>query len=132
MIANYVGRQWVKTHGEALPVLNPATGEELGRTPLSAGAELDAAVTAAAAAFPTWRRVPVTERVQYLFKLKALLEEQLDDTRRHHHAGVRQDAGRVARRAAPRDRERRGRVRHAHRSCRATTPRTSPPASTRS
>jgi len=79
MIANYVGGQWMKIEGpEALPVVNPATGEELGRTPLSSGVELDAAVTAAAAAFRDWRRVPVVERVQYLFKLKALLEDQLD------------------------------------------------------
>jgi len=79
MIANYVGGQWIKTQGvEVLAVFNPATGEELGRTPLSSGAELDAAVTAAGAAFRDWRRVPVVERVQYLFKLKALLEEQLD------------------------------------------------------
>ena len=79
MIANYVGGQWMKSEGaEALPVVNPATGEELGRTPLSSGGELDAAVTAAAAAFRDWRRVPVVERVQYLFKLKALLEDQLD------------------------------------------------------
>jgi malonate-semialdehyde dehydrogenase (acetylating)/methylmalonate-semialdehyde dehydrogenase len=78
MIANYVGGQWMKIEGtEALPVVNPATGEELGRTPLSSGAELDAAVTAAATAFRDWRRVPVVERVQYLFKLKALLEDQL-------------------------------------------------------
>ena len=45
MIANYVGGEWVKTQGEVLPVLNPATGEELGRTPMSSRAELDAAVT---------------------------------------------------------------------------------------
>ena len=75
MIANYVGGEWVKTQGEVLPVLNPATGEELGRTPMSSRAELDAAVTAAAAAFQEWRRIPAVERVQYLFKLKALLED---------------------------------------------------------
>ena len=79
MIANYVGGEWVKTHGDALPVLNPATGEELGQTPMSSRAELDAAVTAAAAAFQKWRRIPVVERVQYLFKLKTLLEDALDE-----------------------------------------------------
>ena len=54
-------------------MLNPATGEELGRTPLSSAAEVDAAARAAQAAFPGWRRVLVTERVQYLFRLKGLL-----------------------------------------------------------
>ena len=62
--------------------LNPATGEELGRTPLSPAAEVDAAVQAARRAFPGWRRVPVTERIQYLFKLKGLLEDQFEDIAR--------------------------------------------------
>ena len=67
---------------ESLAVLNPATGEELGRTPLSPAAEVDAAAQAARRAFPGWRRVPVTERIQYLFKLKSLLEEQFEDLSR--------------------------------------------------
>jgi malonate-semialdehyde dehydrogenase (acetylating)/methylmalonate-semialdehyde dehydrogenase len=63
-------------------VLNPATGEELGRTPLSPAAEVDIAVQSAQQAFPGWRRVPVTERVQYLFKLKGLLEEHFEEIAR--------------------------------------------------
>jgi malonate-semialdehyde dehydrogenase (acetylating)/methylmalonate-semialdehyde dehydrogenase len=58
------------------PVVNPATGEELARVPLSPGAEVDKAVQEAARAFPEWRRRPVVERVQYLFKLKGLLDDQ--------------------------------------------------------
>jgi len=33
-------------------------------------------------AFPAWRRTPPGERVQYLFKLKNLLEDQLDELAR--------------------------------------------------
>jgi len=36
-------------------------------------------VQAAAAAFPAWRRTPAGERIQYLFKLKNLLEEHIDE-----------------------------------------------------
>lgn len=80
---NYVEGQWrASAASESLAVLNPATGEEIGRTPLSSAAELDAAVQAAARAFPAWRRVPVGERIQYLFKLKALLEENFEDLAR--------------------------------------------------
>jgi malonate-semialdehyde dehydrogenase (acetylating)/methylmalonate-semialdehyde dehydrogenase len=57
----------------------PATGEELGRTPLSPAADVGTAVDAAARAFPAWRRVPVTERIQFLFKLKPLLEQQFEE-----------------------------------------------------
>ncbi len=40
------------------------------------------AVQAAADAFPAWRRTPPGERVQYLFKLKNLLEEHIDEIAR--------------------------------------------------
>jgi malonate-semialdehyde dehydrogenase (acetylating)/methylmalonate-semialdehyde dehydrogenase len=39
-------------------------------------------VKAAADAFPAWRRTPPGERVQYLFKLKNLLEEHIDELAR--------------------------------------------------
>jgi malonate-semialdehyde dehydrogenase (acetylating) / methylmalonate-semialdehyde dehydrogenase len=78
-VRNYVQGEWQQSAAvESLAVLNPATGEELGRTPLSPAAEVDAAVQAARRAFPGWRRVPVTERIQYLFKLKGLLEDQFE------------------------------------------------------
>lgn len=80
---NYINGQFVGSHAtETFPVLNPATGEELGRVPLSPASEVDAAVQAAARAFPAWRRVPVTERVQVLFRLKAALEDQFDELAR--------------------------------------------------
>jgi malonate-semialdehyde dehydrogenase (acetylating) / methylmalonate-semialdehyde dehydrogenase len=82
-VRNYVQGEWRQSAAtESLAVLNPATGEELDRTPLSSAAEVDAAVQSARRAFPGWRRVPVTERVQYLFKLKQLLEDQFEDLAR--------------------------------------------------
>ena len=54
----------------------------LGRVPLSPAAEVDAAVQAAAKAFPDWRRTPVTDRVQFLFKLKALLQQHFEELAR--------------------------------------------------
>jgi len=82
-ISNYIQGEWrVSAAADFMPVLNPATGEELVRTPLSTVAELDDAVQVAAKAFPAWRRTPVTDRVQYLFKLKTLLEEQFEDLAR--------------------------------------------------
>ncbi len=42
-------------------------------------AEVNAAIEAAAAAFPEWRRTPPEDRIQPLFKLKMLLEEHLDE-----------------------------------------------------
>jgi malonate-semialdehyde dehydrogenase (acetylating)/methylmalonate-semialdehyde dehydrogenase len=82
-VHNYIEGEWRDSSAtETLAVLNPATGEEIGRTPLSPAAEVDQAARAAARAFPQWRRVPVTDRVQYLFRLKTLLEEQFEDLAR--------------------------------------------------
>ena len=60
-------------------VINPASGELIARTPISTKADVDAVVQAAAAAFPAWRRTPAGERIQYLFKLKFLLEDHIDE-----------------------------------------------------
>src|SRR5947207_10846823 len=80
---NYVTGAWRRaTASDYAEVMNPATGELLARTPLASSADVDAAVQAAAAAFPAWRRTPPGERIQYLFKLKNLLEESLDDLAR--------------------------------------------------
>jgi len=76
---NYIFGQWQRsTASETLAVVNPATGEELGETPLSTAADVGQAVQSAARAFADWRRVPVTDRVQYLFRLKPLLEEHFE------------------------------------------------------
>jgi malonate-semialdehyde dehydrogenase (acetylating)/methylmalonate-semialdehyde dehydrogenase len=79
-LSNYVNGQWVEsTTSEWIDVVNPATGEVLARTPVSTPAEVAAAIEAAAATFPAWRRTPAEDRIQPLFKLKMLLEEHIDE-----------------------------------------------------
>lgn len=78
-LENFVGGRWLAPGAsEELDVLNPATAQVLAKVPLSAAGEVDAAVQAAAKAFPAWRRTPAGERIQPLFRLKALMEENLD------------------------------------------------------
>src|SRR5436305_13430736 len=82
-IENYVGGVWHRSAAtEYINVANPATAEILARTPLSTTADVETAVKAAAAAFPGWRRTPVGERIQYLFRLKNLFEEHIDELSR--------------------------------------------------
>jgi len=82
-VLNYIDGEWRQSSAqEHLQVFNPATGEVLGQVPLSPAAEVDQAAQAAQAAFQTWRRTPPTERVQHLFKLKFLLEENFEDLAR--------------------------------------------------
>ncbi len=82
-LLNYIGGTWRESSAsEYLDVTNPATCEILGKVPLSPTEDVDQAARAAADAFAEWRRVPAPSRIQYLFKLKNLLEEQFDDLSR--------------------------------------------------
>ena len=82
-LPNYIDNEWQKsTANELLDVTNPATGEVLTRVPLSPTEEVHQAATAAATARHEWRRTPAVQRIQYLFTLKNLLEENLDDIAR--------------------------------------------------
>jgi malonate-semialdehyde dehydrogenase (acetylating)/methylmalonate-semialdehyde dehydrogenase len=82
-IPQFINGQWVESRStDWQDVLNPATGEVLAQVPLASAAEVNAAVEAAAAAYPEWRRTPPEDRIQPLFKLKGLLEEHLDELSR--------------------------------------------------
>jgi malonate-semialdehyde dehydrogenase (acetylating)/methylmalonate-semialdehyde dehydrogenase len=82
-LLNYINGEWrVSQADEYLDVVNPASGYVLARVPLSAPAEVDRAAQAAGSAFLGWRRTPAPDRIQYLFRLKNLLEEHLDELSR--------------------------------------------------
>ncbi len=79
-ILNYINNQWTKPNvKEYFDVINPATGGVIARTPLSAKADVESAARAASEALPAWRRTPVNDRVQYLFKLRNLMRENADE-----------------------------------------------------
>ncbi len=68
-----IGGRWVKT-GVPRPVLNPATEDVIARTPDAGREEVDAAVQAAAKAFPAWAGKTPGERSALLMRWAALLE----------------------------------------------------------
>lgn len=79
-VLNYIGGSWRRSSAATLlDVVNPATAEVIGRVPLSEAAEVAAAVEAAEKVMRQWRRTPPGERVQYLFGLKQLLEDHIDE-----------------------------------------------------
>lgn len=82
-LRNYINGAWFESAAsQFLEVRNPATDEVLARVPLSPAEEIAQAASAAAKAQAQWRRVPATQRIQYLFKLKELLEASFDDLAR--------------------------------------------------
>lgn len=83
VIHNYINGEWCAANtSEYLDVINPATAEVLAKVPLSPVSEVDRAAQSASEAFKTWRRTPATDRVQFFFKLKVLLEENFEDISR--------------------------------------------------
>ena len=58
---------------------DPSTGEVMAQAPQCTPAEVEEAITAAAAAFPAWSDTPANRRVQVLFRMKALLDQHLNE-----------------------------------------------------
>ncbi len=78
-VRNFIGGKWVIPAGhKSGAISNPATGEILGRVPMSESSDVVLAVEAAKEAFPGWRETPAVERARVMFRLKMLLEQELD------------------------------------------------------
>ncbi len=83
VLQNYIDGAWRHSQAtEHREVRNPATDALLARTPLSPPEEVAQAAEAAQRAFWGWRQTPPVQRIQYLFKLKTLLEEHFEDLAR--------------------------------------------------
>lgn len=65
--------------GATTEVVNPATGEAYASAPLSRQVDVDAAMDAAAAAFPAWRDTTPAERQKALLRIADAFEQQAED-----------------------------------------------------
>ena len=84
-LSNYIDSSWVKSkETNTSDVINPATQEMLGKVPYGKGTATDVAqaVAAASQAYKSWSQVPVMKRVQPLYKLKLLLEDNAEEIAR--------------------------------------------------
>jgi malonate-semialdehyde dehydrogenase (acetylating)/methylmalonate-semialdehyde dehydrogenase len=79
--SNYIGGIYQNQgdHPRMMDVTTPLTGERIGEVPLSSKAALDEAVAEAKKALPEWSAKTIKERVQVFFKLRTLLEENLQE-----------------------------------------------------
>ena len=85
ILKNYINGKWVESVSkETIDVVNPATGEVLAKVPFGASVatDVEAAVAAANIAYQQWKDVPVLKRIQPLFKLKQLFEDNADEIAR--------------------------------------------------
>ncbi len=74
-LENFIDGQAVASAGDTEAVLNPATGEELVRAPISTPEEVDRAVQAARRAFDGWSATTPAQRAQALLAIADLIEE---------------------------------------------------------
>src|ERR1700731_34832 len=77
----FLGGRWTEpSTSEAIEVHCPATGEAVGKVPLAAAADVDAAVAAARAAFDNgpWPTTPPKERAAVIANALKLMEERKD------------------------------------------------------
>lgn len=82
-LRNYINGDWVASRSRSsFDVDNPATNEVIAKVPAGTRDDVHEVVQAAAAAFEGWRNTPAHDRIQYLFKFKMLLEDNIDDIAR--------------------------------------------------
>ena len=92
LVGFYINGAWEKAQGHTtLAVTNPATGTVLANVPFATADDVDRAVRTAHEAFLKWREVPVVDRVQVLYRFKALMEEHAVGSGGHPHPRKRQD-----------------------------------------
>jgi malonate-semialdehyde dehydrogenase (acetylating)/methylmalonate-semialdehyde dehydrogenase len=79
-LKNYINGQWVESKGSSyLDVVNPATGQSIAKVPAGSSEDVRDAAVSANEAYKAWRNTPATQRVQYLFKMKQILEANADE-----------------------------------------------------
>ena len=74
----YIDGKWRKAKSD-LPVVNPATEEEIGRLPHADISDLDDALAAAEKGFAIWSQTPPVERANTLLKAAALMRERQEE-----------------------------------------------------
>ncbi|WP_040982622.1 CoA-acylating methylmalonate-semialdehyde dehydrogenase [Oceanobacillus jeddahense] len=79
-VSNFINGEWVDPiSGNYTEIFNPATGEEIGKVPISSFEEIESAVKSAEAAFKDWKKVAVPKRARILFKYQQLLMENREE-----------------------------------------------------
>ncbi len=79
----YIGGQWIESESQKFTTIyDPSTGHAIAQVPQCTGAEVEAAIAAAKAAYPAWKNVPVRNRASIMLKLRNLIERDKDELTR--------------------------------------------------
>ncbi len=74
----FIAGEWRKT-GSDMPVINPATEEELGRLPRASEGDLDDALSAAVQGYELWKHISPRDRADTILRAAALMRERREE-----------------------------------------------------
>ena len=77
-VGHFINGRKVADQGRSQDVFNPATGQVVRQVALASKLTVEAAITAAEAAFPAWRNTQPLKRARIMFRFKELLEKNAD------------------------------------------------------
>ena len=94
----FINGRWVESSTSSYaPVYDPGKGEIIAEMPSATKEEIDEAVEAAYESFKSWSKTPVPERIQYIFRMKYVLEENKEMLARvntqNHGKTIRESRG---------------------------------------
>ncbi|RPI12478.1 MAG: aldehyde dehydrogenase family protein, partial [Acidobacteriales bacterium] len=76
----FAGGQWLESKTKKyMPCYDPSTGAVIAYAPQCTAEEVEEAIQAGEKAFPKWSKTPVNRRVQVLYKMKALMDQHIDE-----------------------------------------------------
>ncbi len=79
-LQNFIGGQWTdESVANRADIIDPSTGEVFATAPVSGAAEVDAAMTSAAEAFPAWRDSTPAARSLALLRIADAIEARADE-----------------------------------------------------
>ncbi|MFI0397838.1 MAG: aldehyde dehydrogenase family protein, partial [Thiolinea sp.] len=96
IVGHLINGSVVESSERTQAVYNPSTGAVSKQVALASKATVEAAITAAQAAFPAWRDTPPAKRARIMFRFKELLEQNANAINQligEEHGKISHDAG---------------------------------------
>ncbi|MBT4288930.1 MAG: aldehyde dehydrogenase family protein [Deltaproteobacteria bacterium] len=79
-VKNFIDGEWIEESGvDNVPLYNPSTGEQIGEVPLSSDETSLRAVDSAAEAYSSWRKLPLSKRMGFLFDMRQAMVENEEE-----------------------------------------------------
>lgn len=98
----FINGRWIESQSnDCIPIYDPGIGKVIGEYPFALKCEVDEAIESAYEAFKSWSCKSIPERLQYMYKIKFILEENKEILARvntqNHGKTIRESRGDIRR-----------------------------------